>query len=103
LKKRFLINEEAVSELKRENCCFIEGGLESPCGFDVIRAHRKGLDNLLNNLRTPCLNREASFDSVYRKDLWAVAEVTNTGEIREETGIDTSWGRESRGLHIPSG
>ena len=30
LKKRFLINEEAVSELNRENVCFFEGGLESP-------------------------------------------------------------------------
>jgi len=103
LKKRFLINEEAVNELKRENVCFIEGGLESPLWIRCYPLHvERVLDNLLNNASNamPEQGGHLSIRS-YRKDSWAVAEVTNTGEIREEDRDRYLLGEgRGRGLHI---
>jgi signal transduction histidine kinase len=103
LKKRFLINEEAVNELKRENVCFIEGGLESPLWIRCYPLHvERVLDNLLNNASN-ALPEQGGHLSVrsYRKDSWAVAEVTNTGEIREEDRDRYLLGEgRGRGLHI---
>ncbi len=103
LKKRFLINEEAVNELKRENICFIEGGLESPLWIRCYPLHiERVLDNLLNNASNamPEHGGHLSIRS-YQKDFWAVAEVTNTGEIREEDRDRYLLGEgRGRGLHI---
>jgi hypothetical protein len=103
LKKRFLINEEAVNELKRENVCFIEGGLESPLWIRCYPLHiERVLDNLLNNASNamPEQGGHLSIRS-YRKDSWAVAEVTNTGEIREDDRDRYLLGEgRGRGLHI---
>ena len=103
LKKRFLINEEAMHELKRENVHSIEGPLESPLWIRCYPLHiERVLDNLLNNASN-AMPEEGGCLSVrsYRKDSWAVAEVTNTGEIREEDRDRYLLGEgRGRGLHI---
>jgi signal transduction histidine kinase len=103
LKRRFGINEEAMRELKRENVRLVEGDLESPLyircfPLDIERI----LDNLLNNA-TNAIPQEGGELSIrsYRKDSWAVAEIMNTGEIREEDRDRYLLGEgKGRGLHI---
>jgi transcriptional regulator with GAF, ATPase, and Fis domain len=103
LKKRFLINEETMKELKRENIYLIEGDLESPLWIRCYPLHiERILDNLLNNASN-AMPKEGGHLSVrsYRKDSWAVAEVTNSGEIREEDRDRYLLGEgRGRGLHI---
>jgi signal transduction histidine kinase len=103
LKKRFLINEEAMKELKRENVHLIEGDLESPLWIRCYPLHiERVLDNLLNNASN-AMPEEGGRLSIrsYQKDSWAVAEVTNTGEIREEDRERYLQGEgRGRGLHI---
>ena len=103
LKKRFLINEEAIKELKRENIQLIEGDLESPLWIRCYPLHiERVLDNLFNNASN-AMPEEGGRLSIrsYRKDFWAVAEVTNTGEIREEDRDRYLLGEgRGRGLHI---
>jgi signal transduction histidine kinase len=103
LKKRFLINEEAIKELKRENVHLIEGDLESPLWIRCYPLHiERVLDNLFNNASN-AMPEEGGRLSIrsYRKDFWAVAEVTNTGEIREEDRDRYLLGEgRGRGLHI---
>jgi len=63
------------------------------------------LDNLLNNASNAVLEKggELSIRS-YGKDDWAVAEISNTGQIMEED-IDRFLQGESRGrgIHITTG
>jgi signal transduction histidine kinase len=103
LRKRFLINEEAIKELKRENVHLIENDLESPLWIRCYPLHiERVLDNLLNNA-TNAMPEEGGHLSIrsYRKDFWAVAEVTNSGEIREEDRDRYLLGDgRGRGLHI---
>jgi signal transduction histidine kinase len=103
LKKRFLINEEAIKELGRENIHPVECELESPLSIRCFPIHvERVLDNLLNNASNaiPEEGGELSIRS-YRKDSWAVAEITNTGEIREEDRDRYLLGEgRGRGLHI---
>jgi signal transduction histidine kinase len=103
LKKRFLINEESMKELKRENVHLIEGDLESPLWVRCYPLHiERVLDNLLNNASN-AMPEEGGHLSIrsYQKDHWAVAEVTNTGEIREEDRERYLQGEgRGRGLHI---
>jgi signal transduction histidine kinase len=103
LKKRFLINEEAMKELKREKVHLIEGNLESPLWIRCYPLHvERVLDNLLNNASN-AMPEEGGYLSIrsYRKDSWAVAEVTNTGEIGEEDRDRYLHGEgKGRGLHI---
>jgi signal transduction histidine kinase len=103
LKNRFLINEEAIKELKRENIHLIEGDLDSPLWIRCYPLHiERVLDNLFNNASNamPEQGGRLSIRS-YRKDFWAVAEVTNTGEIREEDRDRYLLGEgRGRGLHI---
>jgi signal transduction histidine kinase len=103
LKGRFLINEEAMRELKRENIRLVELDLESPLWIRCYPLHiERVLDNLLNNASNaiPEEGGELSIRS-YRKDLWAVAEITNTGQIREEDKDRYLQGEgRGRGLHI---
>jgi signal transduction histidine kinase len=103
LKKRFLINEEAMRELKRENVHLIEGDLESPLWIRCYPLHiERVLDNLFNNASN-AIPEEGGHLSIrsYRKDSWAVAEVTNTGEIREGDRDRYLLGEgRGRGLHI---
>jgi GAF domain-containing protein len=103
LRKRFLINEEAIKELRRENVHLIENDLESPLWIRCYPLHiERVLDNLLNNA-TNAMPEEGGHLSIrsYRKDSWAVAEVTNSGEIREEDRDRYLLGDgRGRGLHI---
>ncbi len=103
LKKRFLINEEAMKELKRENVRLIEGDLESPLWIRCYPLHvERVLDNLFNNASN-AIPEEGGNLSIrsYRKDSWAVAEVANTGEIREQDRDRYLLGEgRGRGLHI---
>jgi signal transduction histidine kinase len=103
LKKRFLINEEAIRELRRENIRQVEHEVESPLWIQCFPLHiERVLDNLLNNASNaiPEQGGELSIRS-YRKDLWAVAEITNTGEIKEEDKDRYLLGDgKGRGLHI---
>ncbi|HXX34769.1 MAG TPA: GAF domain-containing sensor histidine kinase [Thermodesulfobacteriota bacterium] len=103
LRKRFLINEEAMEELKRENVHMVEGDLESPLWIRCYPLHvERILDNLFNNASNaiPEGGGKLSIRS-YRKDSWAVAEVTNTGEIRETDRDRYLLGEgRGRGLHI---
>ncbi len=103
LKKRFFINEEAIKELKRENVHLTEGDLESPLWIRCYPLHiERVLDNLLNNASN-AMPEEGGYLSIrsYQKDCWAVAEVTNTGEIREEDRDRYLLGEgRGRGLHI---
>jgi signal transduction histidine kinase len=103
LKRRFLINGEAMQELKRENICLIEGNLESPlpirCSPLMVE---RVLDNLLNNA-SKAIPKEGGNLSIrsYRRDSWAVAEISNTGQIPEEDKDHYLRGdAKGRGLHI---
>jgi signal transduction histidine kinase len=103
LKKRFLINQEAMKELKRENVDFIQGEMESPLWIRCYPLHiERVLDNLLNNASNamPEEGGQLSIRS-YQKDSWGMAEVTNTGEIQEKDRDRYLLGEgRGRGLHI---
>jgi signal transduction histidine kinase len=103
LKRRFLINEEAIHELKRENIYFVEGELASPLWIHCFPLHiERVLDNLLNNAfnAIPEEGGELCIRS-YRREGWAIAEITNTGKIREEDRDRLLMGDgKGRGLHI---
>jgi two-component system C4-dicarboxylate transport sensor histidine kinase DctB len=98
-----LINEEAIRELKRENICFFEGELASPLWIRCFPLHiERVLDNLLNNAfnAVPEEGGELCIRS-YRRDEWAIAEITNTGKIGEEDRDRLLMGDgRGRGLHI---
>ena len=105
LSRRFTINQEAIKELKRENVHLIEGDLESSLGIRCFPLHiERVLDNLLNNASN-ALPEEGGHLSIrsYRKEGWAVAEITNTGQISEEDKKRYLHGEgKGRGLHITS-
>ena len=106
LKDRFLINEEAIKELKQGIICLKDGGHEGPLWIRCFPLHlERVLDNLLNNASNAVLEKggELSIRS-YGKDDWAVAEISNTGQIMEED-IDRFLQGESRGrgIHITTG
>ncbi len=102
LKRRFLINEEAMKEFKRDNIRLSEVQSDSPLWVRCFPIQiDRVLDNLLNNASNaiPEEGGELSIRS-YRQDSWAVAEISNTGQISEEEkkrflGGDTR----GRGLH----
>jgi signal transduction histidine kinase len=103
LKKRFIINQETMKELKRENVHLIEGDLESPLWIRCFPLHiERVLDNLLNNASN-AMPEEGGTLSIrsYQKDGWAVAEISNTGQISEEDKERYLMGEgRGRGLHI---
>jgi signal transduction histidine kinase len=103
LRKRFVINEETMKELRRENVRLVERDLEPSLWIRCFPLHiERTLDNLLNNASNaiPEGGGELSIRS-YRKDAWAVAEVTNTGQMREEDRDRLLMGDgKGRGLHI---
>jgi signal transduction histidine kinase len=103
LKKRFLINEETIKELKRENIRLVQGDLEPSLWIWCFPLHiERVLDNLINNASNaiPAEGGELSIRS-YQKDSWAVAEIANTGQIREENKDQFLLGDgRGRGLHI---
>lgn len=102
LKGRFLINEEAMKELKREKIRLIERQLDSPLWIRCFPIHiDRIIDNLLNNAANaiPEEGGELSIRS-YCQESWAVAEITNTGLISEEEKNRFLLGdTRGRGLH----
>ena len=103
LKRRFLINEEAIKELKRENIRLSERELVAPLWIRCFPLHIERIfDNLLNNASNaiPEEGGDLSIRS-YQKGSWAVAEITNSGQI-PEGDIDRYLLGESRGrgMHI---
>jgi len=103
LKRRFLINAEAMQELKQENIRMIERDLESPLPIRCppLMVERV-LDNLLNNA-SKAIPKEGGDLSIrsYHKDSWAVAEISNTGQIPEDDKDRCLRGdAKGRGLHI---
>jgi signal transduction histidine kinase len=103
LKRRFVINEEAIKELKRDGIHLSEGELVTPLCIRCFPLHIERIfDNLLNNA-TNAIPEEGGNLSIrsYPKDAWAVAEITNSGEI-PEGDIDRYLLGESRGrgMHI---
>jgi signal transduction histidine kinase len=103
LKRRFLINEETIHELGRKNILLKKGRLEKGLCIWCFPLHiERVLDNLLNNA-TNAIPEEGGDLSIqsYRKDTWAVAEISNTGQIPEEE-MDRYLHGESRGrgIHI---
>ncbi len=103
LKKRAMINEEALIELRRENIRFYEGELGAPLWIRCYPLHiERVLDNLLNN-GSNAIPEEGGSLSIrsYREDEWAVAEISNTGQISEEDKERYLQGEgKGRGLHI---
>lgn len=103
LKKRAMINEEALVELGRGNIRFYEETLESPLRIRCYPLHiERVLDNLLNNASN-AIPEEGGNLSIrsYHKDGWGVAEVSNTGQISEEDKERYLLGEgKGRGLHI---
>jgi len=86
LKRRFLLNEEALREMKRSNVKLAERGLESPLWIRCFPLHiERVIDNLLNNASNaiPQEGGELSIRS-YKKESWAVFEIMNSGQIAEE-------------------
>ncbi len=103
LKRRFQINEEAIKEMKRQDIHLIEYPLESPLWIRCSPLHiERILDNLLNNASNaiPEEGGELSIRS-YRKERWAVAEISNTGQIPSEDKKRYLLGNgKGRGIHI---
>jgi DNA-binding response OmpR family regulator/signal transduction histidine kinase len=86
LKKRFLINKEALEELRREKIRLVEQGSGTPLTVRCFPLHLdRILDNLLSNA-TNAVPGEGGVLSIqsYQKDTWGVAEIVNTGRISEE-------------------
>jgi len=103
LKKRAMINEETLIELRRDNIRLYEGELKSPLWIRCYPLHiERVLDNLLNN-GSNAIPEEGGSLSIrsYREDDWAVAEISNTGQISEEDKERYLHGEgKGRGLHI---
>jgi nitrogen-specific signal transduction histidine kinase len=103
LRKRSLINEQALREMGRVDVKLVERGLEPSLGIRCFPFHiERVIDNLLNNASNaiPQEGGELSIKS-YRRDPWAVFEITNSGQISEEERERCLLGEgKGRGLHI---
>lgn len=102
LKRRFVINEEAIKELKKGNIRLSQTQFDSPLWIRCFPIHiDRVLDNLLNNASNAIPEEGGELEiRSHREDSWAVAEISNTGQISEEekkrfVGGDTR----GRGLH----
>jgi signal transduction histidine kinase len=102
LKKRFRINEEAVREINRRNILQVEGEMKFPLWIRCFPLHiERVFDNLLNNASHAIPEGGELAIRCYQKDMWAVAEISNTGEISEEEKERCLLGESrGRGLHI---
>jgi len=103
LRRRFLINEEYLKELDRNEVRLIEQEMEPQLWIRCFPLHiERVFDNLLNNASQALFENGGELSiRTYRKDCWAVAEIANTGELSEEerTRYLRGEGR-GRGLHI---
>jgi signal transduction histidine kinase len=103
LKRRFIINREAIKEELRQNIELKEGpfhnGLKVKC--HPVQLERV-FDNLLNNATkaVPLMGGVISIRT-YEHGKWACAEISNTGSISDEDSMKLLEGEgEGRGLYI---
>jgi two-component system C4-dicarboxylate transport sensor histidine kinase DctB len=99
---RFLINEEYLKELNRNEVRLIEQEMEPQLWIRCFPLHiERVLDNLLNNAFQALFENGGELSiRTYRRDCWAVAEITNTGELSEEEKTRYLRG-EGRGRGLP--
>jgi signal transduction histidine kinase len=87
VKRQFLICQETIKELKLDNIQFVQQESESPLWIRCfpLRVERV-IDNLLSNACNATPEEGEGMVSVRTcpKDLWAVVEIVNTGEISDE-------------------
>jgi hypothetical protein len=103
LRKRFLINKAAMSELRRSSIRFFEGDLASSLWIHCCPLHiERILDNLLSNAANAIPEQDGELIiRSYRREGRAVAEITNTGRIKGEDKSRLLMGEgKGRGLHI---
>ncbi|MDI7260242.1 MAG: GAF domain-containing sensor histidine kinase [Thermodesulfobacteriota bacterium] len=103
LKKRAMINEESLRELKRGSIRLIERELDCPLWIHCYPLNiERVLDNLFNNASNAIPKQGGSLSiRSYRKDGWAVAEISNTGQISDEDKERYLLGEgKGRGLYI---
>ncbi len=103
LRRRFVINREAIKEELRQNIELKEGPFHDEL---KVKCHpvqlERVFDNLLNNATKaiPLLGGVLSI-STYEQGKWACAEISNTGFISEEDRLKILEGEgEGRGLYI---
>lgn len=106
VKRRFLICQETIKELKMDNIQLIPQEPESPLWIRCVPLHvERVIDNLLSNACNAIPEEGGGVVSVhtYPKDLWAVVEIINTGEILDEEKNRYLKGEtKGRGLRICS-
>ena len=106
VKRRFLICQETIKELKMDNIQLIQQESESPLWIRCVALHvERVIDNLLSNACNAIPEEGGGIVSVFtfQKDLWAVVEIINTGEILDEEKNRYLKGETSgRGLRICS-
>jgi hypothetical protein len=103
LRKRFLINEEYLKELNRNEVHLIEQEMEPQLWVRCFPLHiERVFDNLLNNASQALFEKGGELSiRAYRRDCWAVAEITNTGDLSAEERTRSLQGdSRGRGLHI---
>jgi len=104
VKRRSLICQETIKELKMDNIQLIQQESESPLWIRCVPLHvERVIDNLLSNACNAIPEEGGGVVSVrtYPKDLWAVVEIINTGEILGEEKNRYLKGETSgRGLRI---
>ncbi len=103
LRRRFVINREAIKEELRQNIELKEGPFDERL---KVKCHpiqlERVFDNLLNNATkaVPLLGGVISI-STYKAGKWACAEISNTGTISEDERMKILEGEgEGRGLYI---
>ncbi len=102
LRRRFRINQEAAREMNRRNIRQVEEGLQSPLWVRCYGMHLERIfDNLLNNASHATPDGGELFIRSYQRSAWAVAEITNLGQISQEEKERCLLGEgRGRGLHI---
>jgi signal transduction histidine kinase len=103
LRRRMIINSEAINELQRANIQLLDENCEEPlpiCCSPLMLA--RIFDNLLNNASKAIPEGGGQLRvRSYRLNSWAVAEIANTGEIPPEDQERYLQGEgKGRGLHI---
>ncbi len=98
LRKRFLINEEALKESGKRNVHLVQKELASPLWVRCYPLHMERVfDNLLNNASNAIPDEGGELSvRAFQREMWAVAEIVNTGEIPAEER-DRCLRGESRG------
>jgi signal transduction histidine kinase len=98
LRKRFLINEEALKESGKRNVHLVQKELASALWVRCYPLHMERVfDNLLNNASNAIPDEGGELSvRAFQREMWAVAEIVNTGEIPAEER-DRCLRGESRG------